>query len=287
MTSTNPGKVTLKYFIHRGPVGVLACLDYGKSENITGYTPHQQTMIRHHFTRTLLPCRSSTRHCRLSTSAIMNNAAERSDFLNVFIRRHKPSRSAMDYFLSIPWTRKFIENDAYKAIPFFSRYLNEHTGENRFFARTVNTDTTIAHLLALQQKDLRTPEHQPLALSPTELTTHPEIICLMSLGRGLESHPSIVHGGFQAVIFDEIMRMLVLLHQNNICKPGPRDVHFTVNMTLSYSAPLNAPSTVLVRSQLAKREGRKWLAKAEIVNSDNHVLTSAESLWVTAANHSR
>lgn len=107
----------------------------------------------------------------------------------------------------------------------------------------------------------------------------------MSLGKGLDSHPSIVHGGFQAVIFDEIMRNLILLHNNNICEPGPRDLHFTVNMNISYVAPVNTPGIFLIRSKLLRREGRKWITKAEIVNSDDKILTSAESIWVTAKKH--
>jgi acyl-coenzyme A thioesterase PaaI-like protein len=110
----------------------------------------------------------------------------------------------------------------------------------------------------------------------------PEVLCLMSLGPGLEAHPSIVHGGFQAVIFDEVMRLLVLVHENNICGPELRSTHFTVNMNVSYLAPVLIPGNVLVRSQLLGRQGRKWFTKADIVDGVGKVLTSAHSVWVTA-----
>jgi acyl-coenzyme A thioesterase PaaI-like protein len=122
-------------------------------------------------------------------------------------------------------------------------------------------------------------EPEPTSLS--SVAPH-ELIFLMALGEDLQAHPSIVHGGFQAIIFDEIMRLLILLHQNNVCKPGPRDIHYTANMTVSYSAPVIAPSNVLVRSRLVRREGRKWFTKGEIVNSEGQILTSAESMWITA-----
>ncbi|KAJ5355955.1 hypothetical protein N7517_010564 [Penicillium concentricum] len=237
-------------------------------------------------TRPRFVYKPSIGHRPLSITSTVKNVAERSDYLEGFMNSQTPPQSTVDYFSSLPWTRKFLENQAYKVIPFFSRHLNDHTGENRFFAQTVNSNTTVPHLLALQLKDLESPEftshygHQ--SFNTPDPTTPHELICLVSLGRGLDSHPSIVHGGFQGVIFDEIMRNLILLHNNNTCEPGPRDIHFTVNMNISYAAPVITPGVFLVRSNLAGREGRKWFPKAEIVNSDDVVLTSADSTWVTA-----
>lgn len=104
----------------------------------------------------------------------------------------------------------------------------------------------------------------------------------MSLDRGLDAHPSIVHGGFQAVLFDEIMRFVILIYQDRVVQPGPRDVHYTANMPISYCAPVTTPRNVLVRSSLINRDGRKWFTVAEIVDCANNVLTKAESMWVTA-----
>jgi acyl-coenzyme A thioesterase PaaI-like protein len=231
--------------------------------------------------------RVSASRCHFSTSPV-KFISEQSDFLNHFIRAHKPSQSTLNYFSSLPWARNILRNDAYDVAPFFSRHCNEQTGENRFFAQTVNTDRTVPHILALQLKDLVTPksmvphlQDQPSTVQLTNVIP-PEVICLVAFGEDLQAHPSIVHGGFQAVIFDEVMRLLILLHQNNISKPGPRDIHFTATMSISYSAPVLAPSNALVRSHLVRREGRKWFTKGEIVNIDGRVLTSAESMWVTA-----
>ncbi|KAL7626448.1 tRNA-His guanylyltransferase [Parahypoxylon ruwenzoriense] len=223
---------------------------------------------------------------RISTLKMRNEAEQQSNFLETFIRDHKAPQPSVDYFSSIDWTRKHLENNAYEAIPFFSRYLNERTGENRFMAQTINSDTTLPHIVSLRLKDIKTPEsstppNDQVAASDAP-NPPPELICLMSLGSDLMSHPSIVHGGFQCVIFDEIIRLLILLHHNNVCNPGSRDTHYTVNMTTSYSAPVVAPSDILVRAWLKRREGRKWFAKAEILNSNGLLLTGAESMWVTA-----
>jgi acyl-coenzyme A thioesterase PaaI-like protein len=213
---------------------------------------------------------------------------EQSNFLQHFIQNHKSPQSTLDYFASQPWASKILDDNAYESVPVWSRHINEQTGENRFFAKTVNTDTTVPHILALSLKDFKTPEptsallkDEPAPTSLSNVAPH-ELNFLMALGEDLQAHPSIVHGGFQAIIFDEIMRLLILLHQNNICKPGPRDIHYTATMTVSYSAPVIASSNVLVRSRLIRREGRKWFTKGEIVNSEGQILASAESMWITA-----
>lgn len=79
-------------------------------------------------THPLFARRASIGRCRLATTATLRNVVERSDFLESFMKGQRPPQSTVDYFSSLLWTRKFLENHAYKVIPFFSRYLNEHTG---------------------------------------------------------------------------------------------------------------------------------------------------------------
>lgn len=224
----------------------------------------------------------------LATIASKQPQSEQSDFMANFIRQNKPPQSTIDHFSSSAWTRRIIENEAYETVPFYSRYFSEETGENEFFGRTVKTAKTVPRLLSRSMKNLQTPDSGPRPTTEEAtmktLTTSPDLLCLLSLDRGLASHPKIVHGGFQCVIFDEVIRLLILLHNNNICTAGPRDTHFTVSMTTSYAGPVAAPSDILVRSWLTGREGRKWWANAEIVNDKGQVTTKAEAMWVTAKN---
>ncbi|KAF5010065.1 hypothetical protein FDECE_3783 [Fusarium decemcellulare] len=216
-----------------------------------------------------------------SISRPRNDSKQQSDFLEEFIQRQKPPQKTIDHFSSLNWARKILDNPAYEAMPFYSQYHDKDTDENRFFARMASTDTIIPHILPFRLKSFKTPEADGEATIPAA-DDRPELLCLMSLGHDLQAHPSIVHGGFQGVIFDEIMRTVVLLHYNNIRSPGPRDKHFTANMSMSYVAPLAAPSDVFVRGWLTGREGRKWFPKAEIVSGDGTILTRAESMWITA-----
>ncbi|KAK4154221.1 HotDog domain-containing protein [Chaetomidium leptoderma] len=217
-------------------------------------------------------------------------AQQQSNFLQDFFRKHQPPEAAVAHYSSIDWTRKILDNEMYTPMPFFPRFFNGLTGENRFLATIVNTDATIPHVLALRLKDLQTPEpHTPSASElETETVAGPasdrpfEVLCLMRLNPGLASHASVVHGGFQAVIFDEVMRLVVLLHYNNICRLGPKRKQVTAGMTISYARPVLCPSDVLAKGRLVRREGRKWFMEAEIVDSTGAVLTRADSVWVTA-----
>lgn len=224
-----------------------------------------------------------------SQSGRIADTEEQSNFLGQFIKTTKLDEGAMKHFSTREWTRKIIESAEYEAIPFWSHHFIEHTGENRFFAQTVHTETTIPHLLAFRRKDLEAPiessssmQKPQTLVSASDIAPSPDVFCLMSLERGLEAHPSIAHGGFQCVLFDEIARFLILVHQNAAVKPGRRDIHYTLNMTTRFSAPVSIPGDVLVRATLLRREGRKWFTKADIINRDGRVLSEAESLWLTA-----
>lgn len=221
-----------------------------------------------------------------SSSAGRNQHTERSDFLGCFLEQHQPPQSTLDYFTNACWTRRVMSDADYEIVPFFSRYFNDKSGENRFFGHTVNTKTAIPRVLSLRRKNLKTPgvaynagqtgiQQSPSTENP------PGVIALMSLGRDLEAHPFIVHGGFQGVIFDEVMRFLVLLHQDKVATPGPRDAHYTANMSISYRAPVVTTSDVLVRCWLKERQGRKWFTEADIVDREGRILTQAQSMWIT------
>lgn len=226
------------------------------------------------------------RYSTVNGSASRDNPIEQSNFLEQFFQNHTPPSQAVEYFSSKEWTRTFFHDESYELVPFFSQHHNEGTGENHFFGQIVNTETTIPHLLAFRRRSLN-PSADDLPFKggsqPISGTATPsDVFALLSLERGLNAHPSIVHGGFQCVLFDEIARFLILVHQNASAKPGPRHIHYTLSMTARYVAPVATPADVLVRAKLRKVEGRKWFTYAEIVNHAGQVLTSSESLWLTA-----
>lgn len=214
--------------------------------------------------------------------------AELKDFMTSFIATHQVPEDALRHFESVEWTNKYLSDPLYTVIPTFSRALKP-TGEDYFFSRTVNTPSTIPHWVTLQLKDFPFPPDSPrgtlkMGQSHTEtvkVPEHPDCVMLLKLGKlGLDGHPSIIHGGMSCAILDETLGLCVMLHHQHLS--GPRDSLFTATLNVTYRAPVPTPSDVMVRCWLVGREGRKWLARGQIVNKDGVVMTEAEGLWVLA-----
>lgn len=223
----------------------------------------------------------------------MADISDDGNFMDKFVAQHEVPRETLDYFLRDgSWLRKYLESPSYKSIPTFSRVL-KNTGEDHFFSRTVATKETIPHLLSLQHRDFTLPAElpkgapvtphttDPLARAPVTVPSEPDTLFLISLARpGLDGHPSIIHGGMACAILDEMMGLCVMLHHQHIS--GPRDSLFTVNLNVSYRAPVPTPSDVLVRCWLVGWQGRKWYSIGQIVGMDGTVYTEGRGVWVMA-----
>lgn len=214
-----------------------------------------------------------------------------SDFMKNFLDLHHPPQEAIDYFNSVPWLSNYLSSPAYHVIATFSRHLKA-SGEDYFFSRTLNTPTTIPHFITLQSNDFKTPDpvtgnaqHSitPSARSTTIAPDNPDALVMISLGNpGVDGHPNTIHGGVTCALMDETMGLLVMLHDNNVRGPGPRDALFTANLNVSYRAPIPTPANYLVKLWLVKRQGRKWFSKAQITDKDGKVYAEGDGLWVVA-----
>lgn len=222
-----------------------------------------------------------------------SSAMSESDFMKTFLTTHRPPQEAIEYFHSIPWLSSYLSNPLYKIIPTFSRHLKA-SGEDYFFSRTLNTPITIPHMVTLQLADFKTVDPlpsdvklPPLQFSPgakTAVPKHPDAVTMLCLGtRGVDGHPGLIHGGVTCALLDETMGLLIMLHDNNIRGPGPRDALFTANLNVSYRAPVNTPGNYLVKMWLVKRQGRKWFSKGQITDEEGKVYAEADGLWIVAA----
>jgi acyl-coenzyme A thioesterase PaaI-like protein len=217
----------------------------------------------------------------------MTDVSNQSDFLQKFIAEHQVPRESVEYFQK-SWVRPHLESSSYRSIPTFSRVL-KRTGEDYFFSRTVATPQTIPHLVSLQRKSFPSPpetargdpipafDGPPIAVATAP--SEPDTVFLLSLANpGLDGHPSIMHGGMCCAILDEMMGLCVMLHHQKVS--GPRDSLFTVNLNVTYKAPVPTPSDVLVKCWLEARQGRKWYSIGQITDKDGTVLTEGRGIWV-------
>jgi thioesterase superfamily protein 4 len=108
--------------------------------------------------------------------------------------------NAVARFSSIPWAAVLINDDRWTPTPTISRILKP-SGEDIFFAETLNTDRTIRKCLTLK----------PAAEEDGELA-YKELMTILEFGEGLNGYPGILHGGFVATILDEMCGLLIVIN---------------------------------------------------------------------------
>jgi acyl-coenzyme A thioesterase PaaI-like protein len=191
---------------------------------------------------------------------------------------------ACAHFSSLAWATKYLECPDYQLVPTSSRVFKP-TGEDGFFARTINTPATIPYCLSLCRRDLGLPE----AGSPFNRTTSPvgksssstaprlfDCIWLLHLAEpGINGHPKTAHGGVLAVIVDELTAMCAILHQSDKTIPV-----YTASLETTYRAPVLVPSNIFCGAWVTRKEGRKYWLRAQILDERGMLMTEGEALMI-------
>lgn len=101
---------------------------------------------------------------------------------------------------AIPWAAKLINDKRWTPTESFNR-RPKPTGEDSFFAETLDTGRTIRTMLALRPSE---EEEGNLA--------YKEILVILDLGDGLNGYAQVLHGGFAATLLDETCGGLIQLN---------------------------------------------------------------------------
>lgn len=175
--------------------------------------------------------------------------------------------SDREFFNSIPWCVKLINDPEFTYIPMPSR-LTKASTEDAFFADTVKTSSTISHCLSVH----RTPNssRDPVV----------EVRTFMKLGIDLNGWPNVVHGGIQSFILDEIMAYMCGLSKK-LSPEGPiRETTVTAELKIRFIKTVKSPIVVMVNAKLKDVKGRKCWTEATLSGEDGIVLASAEGLFI-------
>jgi len=84
----------------------------------------------------------------------------------------------------------------------------------------------------------------------------------------------IAHGGFVAVMLDEIIGMACEFRQEG------RVFTMTAYLNVTYKKPVRTPGTVLLRGWVDRRQGRKIWGKGTVEDGEGNVLSQGEALFV-------
>lgn len=185
------------------------------------------------------------------------------------------TRAAFESPLMPSWCAQMLHDPTLRPIASPNRQPKTST-EDSFVAETLFSDSTISAWQAFY-RDVSSSGLR-LELSQTSQDNTPvagEVILLLTLGRGMNGHTNVVHGGLIATILDETMGMVANFHQS----PGMSA--YTATLNVSCKNPVPTPGAIVCRSWLEKRSGgRKVWLRGRVEDGSGTLFAEAESLCV-------
>ncbi|KIW72464.1 hypothetical protein PV04_00655 [Phialophora macrospora] len=164
---------------------------------------------------------------------------------------------------NIPWCNALLaSNISDIEIPSRRRPEPGDQVSNSMFQQTLYTPSAIR-----AQINFRRP-----ALESESLTSW-EICFLLSLGSGIDGKSGRAHGGFNALILDQITGLTASVVSGSFAPA-------TATMTVDYKAPINTPGVVLCRCWPMEKQGRKTWLKARIEDGEGNLLAAAKALFI-------
>lgn len=102
------------------------------------------------------------------------------------------------------------------------------------------------------------------------------LLAFYHLGRKLAGHDGIVHGGVSATLLDECM------YKACLSRPGVQGkIAVTANLNVNYQSPIPVGTTVLLRAETTKAEGRKaWITATIEDMGSQQVFVMADALFI-------
>ena len=163
----------------------------------------------------------------------------------------------------IPWCKALLSSNI-SDVEITTELAVDATGKvmNPMFNETLNTSSAVRAQLAFKR-----PSSEADSVRPWEYC------CLFSVGPGVDGKTGRAHGGFNALILDQITGATA-------SKTGANRTPATATMTVDYKAPVNTPGVVLGRAWAIDRTGRKTWVKAVIEDGQGRVLASAKALYL-------
>jgi acyl-coenzyme A thioesterase PaaI-like protein len=177
------------------------------------------------------------------------------------------------YFKSVPWCAAIIKDPKYTTSPTITR-LPKPSGEDAFFAKTLQTPDTIKRLLTINSVP------DPLRDPPIQ-----EVFVFFEVGSGVNGYPNTCHGGFVATMLDEVMGIVlnvIQLYENSESGRNDSISHMTAYLNTTYLAPVPTPSIILATAKVAKVDGRKMWINGTLEDSQRRVMARSESLYIQA-----
>lgn len=197
------------------------------------------------------------------------------------------SRAVFCSSTSPTWCRRILADSSLTPIEIVWRRPHDRneTTENSFLSGTMCTSDTIqawqtlyrtrsSHIPAtVTQQATDDDDRKPLS---------GEVICLIALGSGVNSHENVAHGGVTATILDASMATTAHLFnsQGGNC--------FTLELTVRYKKMIATPAIYMTRTWLERRtKGRKAWLQSVVEDGNGTVFAEAEALFLSGETAAR
>lgn len=189
------------------------------------------------------------------------------------------SRAAFGSASSPEWCRRLLEDASLVPLPTDWREMTPDkicSMTDSLFAYTFRTPETFRAWHSMYRPpstDPGSPATGAGADGDDTASLDGEVLCLVSLGDGLNGHGGVAHGGAVAALVDVVMCTAASLHT--------RDRALTVQLTTQYKRPVATPGLYLARGWLKKRSGgRKAWFRVVLEDGDGRVYVEAEAFWL-------
>ncbi|RPA71134.1 hypothetical protein BJ508DRAFT_420021 [Ascobolus immersus RN42] len=174
-------------------------------------------------------------------------------------RRTIPTDILEDFSNRAPWAYNLLVNPRY--IPVHAGvYFAPVSTENTFMRETLQTPEVIQH-------------HEVLYQPPKDGEPHGEVLILFALGGGANGYPDTAHGGFLAVLFDELLGTALAAERGEVGA-------MTKKLSVEFMRRVPTPGVVLGRSKIVKEEGRKTWIDGVLEDGKGNVYAKGESFWL-------
>jgi acyl-coenzyme A thioesterase PaaI-like protein len=202
--------------------------------------------------------------------------------------RSQPAPPEDVAFFDAQWTHRILRNEQFRPISTPSFIMREGHSANAFIAKTMKGEDGLSHWLTLMRKDFPTPVG-PAIIATAETSargtaSQPLAACdfliLLHLGPDLDGFGGRTHGGALCTILDEVLSLCV-----EYCRQATtedRSPLYTVELKTTFRGGVPSPSTVMIKTWLRAREGRKWFVSGQICDENDNVLTQGDGIWVSA-----
>lgn len=110
--------------------------------------------------------------------------------------------------------------------------------------------------------------------SPEPDAVYKEEYCyLMAIGNGIDGMTGRAHGGFNALVLDQLTGTIS-------ATTGGTFAPATARLEMDYSAPIDTPGVVLCRGWVIERSGRKTWVKGTIEDGHGKVFAKGKALFI-------